>query len=165
MNIWLNLCYHCFITVSKASGSSRNPSENLEGSELYFFLKVVSNVWSGRPNLPYQAFGPWSYLQMSLRARFFLSSSLLASLFFIWPKPQVFHFNHSLSSFPFLPLVSAPLLCKTSAQINPTISLCSNIPATGYCWRKMTQTLEWCDQQPFCVSLTTTAIPNFNFFP
>ena len=127
---------------------------------------------------------------MSLGACFFLSRSLLASLFFIWLKaqvffflffffalatlqhvgsqlpnqglnpcpldwklrvnhwttrevPQVLHSNHSLSSSTFLPLVSVPLLCKTSAQINPIIHLCSRIPATDYYWRKITPSLEW----------------------
>ena len=53
---------------------------------------MVANVWLADLTVPYQASGPWSYLQMSLGACFFLSRSLLASLFFIWPKAQVFFF-------------------------------------------------------------------------
>ena len=115
-----NLCYHVlYYSIKNLAAVSEIPLKTYRALNITFFKKVVANVWPGRPNLPYQASGPQSYLQMNLQACFFLSRSLLASLFFIWPKAQVFFFfffclalQHVGSQFPNQGLNPCPLHWK-----------------------------------------------------
>lgn len=106
---------------------------------------------------------------MSLGACFSLISSLLASLFFIRPKPQVFHFNHSLPC-----SLSCPLFLYL-CHVRPQPGLTQSFPSVPISKLQTTvvgkwQSLEQCEhksvvassaQQPFCVSRNS----NFNLLP